>query len=61
MLSKKEVLHMVAKDMKNDAQEFEGKPFNGKNVATYLGNLGAAVAVLATIIASIEEVKNGTK
>lgn len=45
-----EVLKMIAEDMKNDAKNFDGKPFNGKTVATYFGNQGAAIAVLANIV-----------
>ena len=52
------VLGMIAKDMKNDAEEFDGKPFNGKIVAEYFGNQGAAIAALADIIKSmIKEMK----
>ena len=50
-----EVLGMIADDMKNDAKKFDGKPFNGKTVATYFGNQGAAIAALANIIKSILE------
>jgi hypothetical protein len=49
------ILETIATDMENDAREFDGKPFNGKTVATYLGNLGAAVAALADIVRSIVE------
>ena len=47
------VLSMIAEDMKNDAKEFDGKPFNGKTVAEYFGNQGAAIATLSDIIKSI--------
>ena len=50
-----EVLEMIATDMKNDAKEFDGKPFNGKTVAAYFGNQGAAIAALADIVRSILE------
>ncbi len=40
-------LDMIAEDMENDAKEFDGKPFNGKTVAEYFGNQGAAIAALA--------------
>ena len=49
------VLGMIAADMKNDATEFDGKPFNGKIVGTYFGNQGAAIAALANLIKSIFE------
>ena len=52
-----EVLEMIAKDMKNDAKEFDGKPFNGRTVAEYFGNQGAAIAALANIVKSILEGK----
>lgn len=48
-----EVLEMVAKDMKDDAANFDGRPFNGKTVAEYLGNQGAAIAALADVLKSI--------
>jgi len=44
------VLEMIAKDMKNDAKNFDGRPFNGKTVAEYFGNQGAAIAALADMI-----------
>ena len=55
-----EVLEMIATDMKNDAKEFDGKPLNGKTVAAYFGNQGAAIAALADIVRSIlEQPKEG--
>ena len=47
-----EILEMIAKDMENDAKNFDGQPFNGKTVAEYFGNQGAAIAKLADIIKS---------
>ncbi len=44
------VLKQIAKDMENDAKEFDGRPFNGRTVAEYFGNQGAAIAALATIV-----------
>ena len=44
------VLAAVAKDMKDDATQFDGKPFNGRTVAEYFGNQGAAIAALARAI-----------
>lgn len=55
MESKSKVLEMIATDMKNDAKKFDGRPFNGKTVAEYLGNQGAAIAALANIVKSIVE------
>ena len=53
-----EVLEMIAADMKNDARDFDGRPFNGKTVAEYFGNQGAAITALAKIIKSILEQDN---
>ena len=50
-----EVLATIEKDMKNDAKNFDGKPFNGRTVAEYFGNQGAAISALARIVASIVE------
>ena len=50
---KVEVLQMIADDMKNDAKEFDGKPFNGRTVAEYFGNQGAAIAALARVVQSM--------
>lgn len=47
-----EVLKLIADDMENDAKNFDGQPFNGKTVAEYFGNQGAAIAALANIIKS---------
>lgn len=54
------VLKMIEEDAENDATTFEGKPFNGKNVAEYLGNLGASIASLANILRELlgEDPKN---
>ena len=49
------VLSMIATDMKNDAEEFDGQPFNGRTVAEYLGHQGAAIATLANIMRIILE------
>jgi len=46
---------MIADDMKNDAAKFDGQPFNGKTVAEYFGNQGAAISALADILKSILE------
>jgi hypothetical protein len=45
-----ETLTMIAADMAEDARAFDGKPFNGRTVAEYLGNQGAAIAALANIM-----------
>jgi len=49
---------MIAKDMKDDATKFDGLPFNGKTVAEYFGNQGAAIEALARIVKSMLEVQN---
>jgi len=49
------ILEMVAEDMEKDAKEFDGKPFNGKTVATYFGNQGAAIAAIATVVKKLVE------
>ena len=48
-----EVLEMVSQDMKSDATEFDGRPFNGETVAEYFGNQGAAIAAVANILKAI--------
>lgn len=54
-----EICEQVALDAKNDAEEFDGKPFDGKTVATYLGYHGAAINALANILKEvIEEIKD---
>ena len=54
------VMKMVAEDTANDARDFEGKEFNGKNVATYLGNHGAAIKAVADAVREILEAVNET-
>ena len=49
------VLEMIMADTKNDAKNFDGRPFDGKTVAEYFGNQGAAISALANIIKSILE------
>lgn len=57
-----EVLEMIAEDVKNDAKNFDGRPFNGKTVAEYLAHQGAAIAALANIIKStLEQTTKGEK
>jgi len=48
-----EVLNMISEDAKNDAIYYEGKPFNGREVAEYFGKQGAGIATLARIIRKI--------
>jgi hypothetical protein len=56
-MEKIKILTMVDDDMRNDAINFDGKPFNGRTVAEYFGNQGAAISALAAIIKSILEEK----
>lgn len=49
------VMKMVAEDTERDASEFDGKPFNGKTMATYMGNHGAAIKAVADAIREILE------
>jgi len=57
MTDRIKVLKMIAEDMKNDAANFDGRPFTGKTVGTYFGNQGAAIASLADIVRLILEEK----
>ncbi len=47
------ILKEIAEDMKKDAKHYEGRPFNGREVAQYFGKQGAAIAALANILSSI--------
>ena len=49
------VLDMIMADMKNDAKNFDGRPFNGRIIGEYFGNQGAAITALANIMKSILE------
>lgn len=59
------ICEMIASDAKNDAKEFDGKPFNGKTVGEYFGNHGASIATLADIfkemLDKINELENDVK
>lgn len=47
------ICESVAMDIENDAKEFDGKPFDGKTVATYFGYHGAAIKALADVLKEI--------
>ncbi len=47
---KRSVCREIAADMERDAQDFDGRPLNGRTVAEYFGNQGAAIAALALIV-----------
>ncbi len=55
------ILEMIAEDMKNDAKDLDGQPFNGRTVAEYFGRQGAAIAALAQIIETMLSNKKGGK
>lgn len=59
-----DICEQIGKDVENDAKEFDGKPFNGKTVAEYFGNHGAAIKVLSDIniqiLKRLKELENGT-
>jgi len=50
-------MNMIIEDMRNDAREFDGKEFNGRTVAEYFGNHGAAIAAIADTLKFILESK----
>jgi len=52
-MNRAEVLQRISQDMEDDAEKFDGRPFNGKTVAEYFGNHGAAIAALAKIMISM--------
>ena len=57
-MSKEEAIKIceqVAEDVERDAKEFDGQPFTGKTIGTYLGYHGAAIEALATILKNILE------
>ena len=55
------VLNMIAEDMKEDSKSFDGRPFNGRTVAEYFGNQGAAIAALAKIMIVDKEKEDESK
>jgi len=60
MIDKKKLIkicEMIRDDMKSDSINFDGKLFNGKVVAEYFGNQGAAIATLSDIVKEIIENK----
>ena len=48
-----EVCEQISKDVENDARTFDGKPFNGRIMAEYMGNHGAAIKALADILSEV--------
>ena len=55
MKDKLKVLDKIAEDMRKDAEYYEEKSFNGRNVSEYFGKHGAAIAALAGIIKEVIE------
>ena len=49
------VMDEIASDMQQDAINFDGKPFNGRTVAEYFGNQGAAIAAIAKAVKELSE------
>ena len=44
-------LHLIASDMEADVKAMDGKPFDGRAVATALGQIMAATQALANVVA----------
>ena len=44
------LMQMVMEDVKNDAADFDGKPFTGKTMGAYMGHHGAAITAIANAI-----------
>ena len=49
------VCEQVSADVENDVHEFEGKPFNGRTVATYFGYQAAAIKALSDVLKRLIE------
>lgn len=49
------IMNMVMEDTERDANEFDGKPFNGRTMAIYMGNHGAAIKAVANAVKEILE------
>lgn len=50
-----EICEQISIDVENDARDFDGKPFDGRTVATYLAHHGAAIKALANILKKLIE------
>ena len=48
-----ELCDKISKDVEQDAKDFNGKPLDGKTVATYFGYHGAAINALANILKEV--------
>jgi hypothetical protein len=49
------ICEMVSADVESDVNEFEGKPFDGRTVATYFGNQAAAIKALSDVLKRLIE------
>lgn len=56
-----EICRQVSADVENDAKHFDGQPFNGKTMATYMGNHGAAINALANVLERVVKEIDGIK
>jgi hypothetical protein len=54
------VLKTIEEDMRRDAKELDGQPFNGRVVAQQFGYHGAAIAALARNLYKLLEEKEPT-
>jgi len=50
----KEAMAEIANDCQSDAESLDGQPFNGKVVATQLGNQLAMIRQIALAVAQLE-------
>ena len=50
LISMQQITKVIAQDTEDDAKNFDGKPFNGRTVAEYFGNQGAAIKSLAKMV-----------
>lgn len=55
----RQVLQEIADDMEADAKAFDGRPFNGRTVAEYFGNQGAAIRAVALAVKALYEEGSG--
>lgn len=47
------ICNQVSEDVERDARDFDGKPFDGKTVASYFGYQGAAINALSNVLNEI--------
>ncbi len=56
------ICESVSADVENDAREFDGRAFDGKTVATYVGYHGAAIKALSDVMkAMLLQIKSTQK